>query len=150
MQDPRFAIPPQAATVYISGPMRGIPDDNTPAFMEAAALFRRKGWNVINPAELDAEIGPNGKKIFDYDATVRRDSECILSLSRTRGDAIAVLPRWESSIGATAEVFLARFKSLLILDARDGHLLPPGGWYPGLAVSLNNYLLYQQANRRCS
>lgn len=38
-------------TVYISGPMGGLPRDNFPAFNRAARHFRRLGWVVINPAE---------------------------------------------------------------------------------------------------
>jgi hypothetical protein len=130
-------------TVYISGAMRGLPEYNAPAFVAAAVFFRARGWGVVNPAELDAEIGPNGKKIFDFNTTVRRDSAAILGLSRANNDAIAAISGWESSIGATAEVFLARFKGLLILDARDGL---PLTWFDSscLNESLGCYLARQQ------
>ena len=42
---------------YISGPMTGLPDLNFPAFHEAAAYLRAKGFDVINPAEHDQSPG---------------------------------------------------------------------------------------------
>ena len=39
--------------IYCAGPMRGIKYYNFPAFDKAALMFRKKGWRVVNPAELD-------------------------------------------------------------------------------------------------
>lgn len=38
-------------TIYISGPMSGLPDCNYPAFNAAAAQLRALGYRVENPAE---------------------------------------------------------------------------------------------------
>ena len=38
-------------TIYVSGPMSGLPDLNFPAFHAAAAELRALGHTVVNPAE---------------------------------------------------------------------------------------------------
>ena len=40
--------------VYIAGPMRGIDDDNFPAFYEAEETLKKQGvYEVLNPARMD-------------------------------------------------------------------------------------------------
>lgn len=102
--------------VYLAGPMRGIPEFNFPAFHAAAALLRAEGHVVFNPAEKDVETygenvtSPTGnertlaRKVGKTPLELRRevflvDTEWICK----HADAIALLPRWESSKGATAE-----------------------------------------------
>lgn len=46
-------------TVYIAGPMRGLPRCNFPAFDAAERRLRRQGLAVINPAEEDRRGGFN-------------------------------------------------------------------------------------------
>jgi len=52
--------PPEAASwrvrlrLYLSGPMRGIPEQNHPAFHAAAQRLRLIGHEVYNPAEEEA------------------------------------------------------------------------------------------------
>lgn len=98
-------------TIYIAGPMRGKPLYNFPAFDQAAHKLRLAGWTVINPAELDRVRGfqptdPTPSQEFLKEAIMidlQEISEC---------DAIAVLPGWEESKGACAEVALAAFLEL--------------------------------------
>ena len=42
-------------TLYLAGPMRGIPEFNVPAFFEAEARLVSAGFNVINPARRDVD-----------------------------------------------------------------------------------------------
>jgi hypothetical protein len=85
-------------TVYLSGPMTGLPLFNVPAFNAAAAELRARGFEVVNPAELDlADTAPMAWA--DY---LRRD---IPQLCRC--DTIALLPGWEASKGARLEAHIA-------------------------------------------
>jgi Domain of unknown function (DUF4406) len=116
--------------VYLSGPMRGIPDFNFPAFDAAAAYLRSQGHEVFNPAEKDREHDPTGVSwksptgditkaeatgVFDRRVAIRADLDYIID----HADAIALLPGWFKSKGANAELWLARF-----LDLTELHLSP--------------------------
>jgi hypothetical protein len=109
-------------TVYISGPMTGYPDFNFPAFDVARDRALGLGWMVISPADMDREAGdvtpgmdtrhPEMVRTF-----VRRDVDALLSLRAEYGDAIALLPGWEKSKGAVAELAVARWLGLTPLNA---------------------------------
>ena len=99
--------------IYIAGPMRGKPRFNFDAFFAAEDDLLVKGWEVLNPARMDIEVGfnpdtdtPEGEFL---DAAMRRDVEAILS-----ADAIAMLPGWENSTGAKAEYHLAKWRHIPI------------------------------------
>lgn len=106
--------------VYIAGPMRGYHKFNFPAFDAARDRFRAAGWDVISPADIDREHEPDTLELTDAQVSTpetlrryaRRDVEAIL-----RCDAIAMLPGWGRSRGATAEYHVARWIGLAILDA---------------------------------
>ena len=100
--------------IYIAGPMRGIPEFNFPAFNAAAEKLRGEGHEVFNPAERDNER--HGTDIskgnaagdetlaaelhgFDLRVALAEDMDFICR----HADAIAKLPGWEASKGATAE-----------------------------------------------
>ena len=82
--------------VYIAGRMRGIKDDNFPAFDAAAATLRAAGYDVINPAELT-------RHGMDFTQCMALDLPLI-----TRCDMIVVLPGWRKSVGAGVETHLAK------------------------------------------
>lgn len=114
--------------VYIAGPMRGHPELNFPAFDKAAALGRALGWHVISPAEMDrahgdtpeavGPIGWNGGEPAYVRKFIERDYNVIIrELKAENGDAIAVLPGFETSVGARGEVFLGLWAKLKLLDA---------------------------------
>lgn len=116
-------------TFYIAGPMRGYKDLNFPAFNVAREYGKTLGYNIISPADLDREQGIDPLKdptfteqklsVEEVHRIIRRDTEAIMSLCPERGDGIAVLFGWEDSTGASAEVYLARWLGLKIVDAND-------------------------------
>lgn len=97
--------------VYLAGPMRNYPEFNFPAFHDAAAKLRAAGYEVCSPAEHDnnqgfdptgmkgevSELGPSG---FNLGKALAWD----LTYICTEADAVVVLPGWEDSDGANAEV----------------------------------------------
>jgi hypothetical protein len=106
--------------------MRGIKDFNFPAFDAAAAELRSHGHEVFNPAEKDRDHDPEGKtwksetgdivaaeaKGFNRRVAIRADLNYIMD----HADAIALLPGWEKSKGANAELWLARFLDLVEIE----------------------------------
>lgn len=101
--------------IYLAGKMRGVPHFNFPAFIEAAGQLREMGHEVFSPAERDIEAGfdwqscPNGSdaeteiNAFSLREALQADTEFIT----IGADAVVVLPGWEASAGAKAEVALA-------------------------------------------
>ena len=90
--------------IYLSGPMTGIKDNNVPKFMKEAKRLRRKGYRVINPAELDKV-----KVCRTWEECLRRDLEFVVKC-----DAIATLPGWTKSRGANLEIHVGRALSMPI------------------------------------
>lgn len=100
--------------VYLAGPMTGLPLFNFPAFDEAEARLRALGYDVINPAQLDRDVGFDPattvvSKEFLRDA-LRRDLSALCD-----ADAIAMLPGWERSGGARVEWTLATHLGLYVV-----------------------------------
>lgn len=93
-------------TIYISGPMTGMPENNFPAFHAAAAMLRGQGHDVRNPAEVGEEPG---KTWEDY---MRKDLRLLCDC-----DAIFLLPRWERSKGAHLELHIAHRLGMEVLFA---------------------------------
>lgn len=93
--------------IYLAGPMRGIPEFNFPAFDAGSAELRTAGYEVFSPADKDREtMRVTGKPIEAL--TIR---ECMLVDTEwicTQAEGIALLPGWEASSGANAEVALAK------------------------------------------
>jgi hypothetical protein len=83
---------------------------NFPAFDEVAERARARGFDVLNPAEMDREAGFNPEELpgdwdwntlpdsFDLKLTIRRDLDAVISC-----DGYICLEGWEKSVGATAE-----------------------------------------------
>ncbi len=84
--------------IYLSGPMSGLPEHNVPLFNRTTKLLRKKGFRVINPAELDAK-----EHCRSWEECLRRD---IRELSRCTD--IATLPGWKKSRGANLEVHIGK------------------------------------------
>ena len=83
--------------VYLSGPMRGVPNLNYPEFNRMARKLRTAGFAVINPAE---NLG--GAKTFSRQVFMRLDYSHVL-----QADEVWVLSNWSNSEGARAEVLVA-------------------------------------------
>lgn len=126
--------------IYIAGKMRGILEFNFPAFDRTAASLRELGHECFNPADNDRAVGFDGAgwsgfesledRAFDLRAAMATD----LAYIAREADAVCVLPGWEASLGARAEVALAHALGLPVaqLDAFTHdtvtpalHVLPP-------------------------
>jgi hypothetical protein len=95
-------------TCYIAGPMTGYPRYNFDAFDQTARILRDEGWIVINPAEISRHHGVDPDK-GDVDpkimhSIISKDVESIFKVS-----TVFLLPGWENSTGANAEVALAKW-----------------------------------------
>lgn len=103
--------------VYVSGPMRGAPD-HVAAFTRATEILRRGGHAVVNPHEINeawaADMAARGIVLEGPDY-IRRD---ILELLNC--DAIALLPGWETSVGARCDLAIAFTLGLSRLHYFDG------------------------------
>lgn len=140
--------------LYIAGPMRGIAFFNYPMFDRVAKNLREAGNEVISPADEDRkqdgfdpfanpEYANPDACIFpeemDFGKTVRRCLDAVL-----RCDEIVLLPGWERSNGAVAELTLAmwlgkRVRRLRITD--NGGFSWACYWMglAGLAVQLHHH-----------
>lgn len=118
--------------LYIAGPMRGIAWFNYPMFDRVAKELRDAGKAVISPADEDRkqdgfdpfanpEYANPDACVFphemDFGKTVRRCLDAVL-----RCDEIVLLPGWEKSNGAVAELTLAMWlgKRVRHLRISDG------------------------------
>lgn len=116
--------------LYLAGPMRNIEHYNFPAFDEAAAALRARGYTVFNPAEADRENGfdatgldGEGLELQGFD--LRKALKMDLGWICDHASGIAVLPGWEDSLGANAEVALAKSLNILVMAARDWEMTSP-------------------------
>jgi len=107
---------PVKPRIYVAGGMTGYVDYNFPAFFKAAAELEEQGYEVLNPAQMDLDCGWTIEKLRQLDeaefqeflkGAVKRDLDAIQTCQ-----AIAMLPGWESSKGAKAELALARWLGL--------------------------------------
>lgn len=97
-------------SIYIAGPMSGIPEFNFPAFFAAQNALEARGWKVFNPASKEQE------KTLDKEAYSGGDAEKAVAAGFDfrecftwdvckviEADAIYMLPGWENSPGARGE-----------------------------------------------
>jgi len=105
------------STVYLAGPMSGIPQFNYPLFQKVAETLRERGQTVINPAEMDdpavrevsmvsedGNFGEDGKVAgHTWGDFLSRDVKIVADLA----DEVCLLPDWETSRGARTEAFIA-------------------------------------------
>lgn len=84
-------------TVYIAGPMTGLPGYNLDAFTAAETELAAFGHDPVNPGRHGVVEG------FTWTDYLRRGVTELCAC-----DAVAVLPGWENSRGARLEVHVAR------------------------------------------
>lgn len=107
-------------TYYISGPMRGLPRLGFDAFHACADWLRAHGHQAHDPAAVDEALGfdpdlPLEDQRFSLHDAMRRDFLFIISPFCS---GVVVLPGWERSVGARAEVVVAREVGLPVLAWR--------------------------------
>lgn len=84
-------------TIYLSGPMTGLPGFGYGIFNAAAARLRAMGHSVFNPAET-----------FGGDSTLKKEQYLIVDYAAVQAcDTIIMLPGWTDSEGATTERMIA-------------------------------------------
>jgi nucleoside 2-deoxyribosyltransferase len=96
-------------TVYLAGPMRGYEHYNFPAFDVASERLRDLGYKVFSPADMDREHG--------FDPILNPEQGCPLTIDCAQRDidaifkcdSVVLLPGWEKSAGANAEIAVARW-----------------------------------------
>lgn len=120
--------------VYLAGPMRGYPEFNFPMFMKAAKGLRAQGMVVFNPAESDNEkhgtdiskgnkTGDESVAAAQHGFSLREALERDMVWICRNADAIALLPGWQQSKGATAERALATALGLSVIELnKDGEV----------------------------
>lgn len=86
-------------TLYVAGPMTGLPAHNYPAFDAAQDTLRAAGFHVATPTVIGRRHGYDKPHSF----YLRRALALMLG-----ADGIAVLPGWEGSRGARLEVYVGR------------------------------------------
>lgn len=104
-------------TLYIAGPMTGLPEFNFPAFNAAEEWLRESGYETRNPARHGA--GEPGQEWSDY---MRRDIPDLLEC-----EGVALLGGWEKSRGARLEVTIAEELGM--------HVRPVSAWLLERAAS---------------
>ena len=83
--------------IYISGPITGWPDGNTPAFMAASFALLAAGYEVVNPVH-------NGlPDSAEWHQHMRADIKMLMDC-----EGIALLDAWWLSKGARLEHDIAR------------------------------------------
>lgn len=105
--------------LYIAGPMRGIPEFNFPAFLDADTRLQNMGHMTFNPAQKDIDLhgdaiykGRSGdlREIAHLGFSLRESLGYDLEFICKQADGIVLLEGWEQSSGARAE--LATCKAL--------------------------------------
>jgi nucleoside 2-deoxyribosyltransferase len=91
--------------IYIAGPMSGHPNLNWNAFDQKEKQLIDEGFDVVNPARMDRDMGLDPKNMgeYDYEEAARRDIDAL-----TGCDAIYLMSGFQFSKGACWERALAK------------------------------------------
>ena len=103
-------------TVFISGPMTGLPHLNVGAFAEANQILKEAGAaDVYNPA-FDYLNGPHRADDVPHEWWIRK---CLCMLCDERWDVLVSLPDWAKSDGASVERNVARALGMVVCEIGD-------------------------------
>jgi len=120
-------------TLYISGKMRGLKFYNAPKFDYWKKHLENEGWEVISPMDTDRSAGldpydfpedhdwsiePAG---MDMRETAKRD---VVKDIINKADAVFMIDGWETSVGALAEYWAARFSKIPIIHETEPNIDP--------------------------
>ena len=91
--------------IYIAGPMSGLPNLNWEAFDIKEKQLVDEGFDVVNPARMDRDIGLDPENVgeYDYEEAARRDIDAL-----GKCDAIYLMSGFQFSKGACWERALAK------------------------------------------
>lgn len=103
-------------TLYLAGPMSGLPDFNFPAFNSKADELRHEGWVVTNPADFPFHEG------WEWHQYLR-----VALRAMTYCDTIYMLRGWQQSRGANLEYEVAVGLGMKVLLEQVGPTLFDGG-----------------------
>lgn len=106
-------------TVYLSGPMSGLPDLNFPTFNAAAHALRQIGYSVINPAEFKTDTTAM-TEAQAWRAYMQVDIKALVDC-----DAIVMLPGWPESRGACLERSIAQGLQMPVMTLTDAIIDAP-------------------------
>lgn len=94
-------------TVYISGPVTGMPNNNFEGFALAEEKINAMGYVTLNPMEVCCEVNPKefatANEYWDYCMRL-----CLITMLNDTNTMVVTLDGWEMSRGAVIEVDLAR------------------------------------------
>lgn len=92
--------------IYIAGKMTGLPGNNWEAFFNKEKVLASAGWDPINPARMDKEVGmePENMGEYSYEECAGRDIEVLRTCQ-----AIYMMEGWQFSKGACWERALAKY-----------------------------------------
>lgn len=136
----RGEIPTPEIKVYISGPMRGVPQFGFPMFDRARDWLTKMGYTVFSPADNDRETYPGiedwpgfaeGQLAPGFHFDLHKAMAWDLARC-AEVDALVLLPGWQQSKGAAHEVYVARVCGKRLYEFHPGavydemvELVPP-------------------------
>ena len=125
------AIPMKPESLYIAGPMSGIPEFNWPAFNAVDDVLLGLGIETVNPARMDEYSVESGDLAHGDIATgksvgavskagfLKRDFHYM-----TTCEGIVFLEGWAKSPGANCELLVAQMSGMSTWLWIDGNLYP--------------------------
>lgn len=101
----RVELPSQ---YYLAGPMSGIAGHNFKTFDAIAQALRKRGYRVVNPAELTRQL-PGQPGDLPYETYVRHDFKHLLDCTD-----LVLMGGWMKSRGARMELVIAEFLKMRV------------------------------------